>query len=772
MNRFFRTATSLLMLSAVLACSDDSDSLNFGNETALKRVSITGADFLTENGARSSVNIDENGVHFLWNANDTVGIFPNKGGQVEFAMEKGVGMQTATFNGGGWALKQSSTYSAYYPYNFYNRDLTKIPVNYTNQTQTGNNSTSHLGAYDFMAASVATPANGAVAFDMQHMGALVMLQANFNKTKTLDRVLLKTHSDIFTTRGTIDLTTANPKITSQTKSDIFIVSLNDFTVAPDETCIIYFMMPPTNLSGQTLEVLFYDEDGSYIPYEVAGKNFVGGTAYSYTLTNEVPSFVTVEYSPFTDAYTVNRDGVVFKNTLNWWQVEEQILAYTNMSKQVFEATYEIDGTSNVFNTYATDGLTPTTPLLPVGVVELTAVETNGYSTEGIQWTLTNSEAYEIFKQASSVTVYVRFQLRSGMNAKNKYIYVALTWTPSEINLGPIVKISDASKINEYWYTKNSNLAGSGYSDVHINVEVPGAMNADCEFNVDLKNRFVGNKFPELTGLAEEYPHLAATGKLSIVFVEEAGLYENVPGASGAHYNLKVSTDGSKLLTTSNALIAEITPDGVITLAQTPEAKDLLNNKAHNKLGDKETLTVKVGFKYTTSDPIFDSVELENNTFYVKILRPISVTEGTAEFEDAQTNGSRSPVHFDFIDWRDHKFVDNDLYGSNYYSYYGLNSGAYVSIEPDMDNITTNMNNGTLGETKLTDVTNLIKFRYEWDSFKYIKDHYFGELVYENNGSRVLNFKIQIPVKVHYTWGTIYTNIVAEVQKTINNANKK
>ena len=332
------------------------------------------------------------------------------------------------------------------------------------------------------------------------------------------------------------------------------------------------------------------------------------------------------------------------------------------------------------------------------------------------------------------------------------------------------KISDDSKIYVYWYAKNSNL--EGYSDVHINAEIPGQSGANCEFTTDLKNTFIRNQLPDIVGLDDDYMYLTESGKMSVEFVEETELYTNVPGASGVFYNLHVSADGSKLLTTSNALVASITPDGVITMGQTPEAKDLLNNKAHNKLGDKETLTVKVGFKYTTSDPIFDSIALENNTFYVKILRPISVTEGEATIYDAVTNMSTALVHFDFIDWRDHKFVDNDLYGSDYYSYYGLNSGAYVSIEPDMDNITTNMYNGTLGETKLTDVTNSIKFRYEWDASKYIKDHYFGELVYENNGSTVGNFKIQIPVKVHYTWGTIYTNIVAEVKKTINNANKK
>ena len=518
-----------------------------------------------------------------------------------------------------------------------------------------------------------------------------------------------------------------------------------------------------------------------LTYTKGGVNYKAAVGYikfviveeATTPTPADPKFVTVQFPYWNDAYTVNCGGEVFKNKLTWWQVEEQILALVNMSKEVFEATYELDGTSYVFNKYATDGLTPTAPLLPAGVVEQTKVDIEGRETEVILWTLTNNEAYEIFKQANSVTVYVRYQLKAGMRAKNDYVYVALTWTPSAINITPVAQIANESKIKEYWYAKNSIEAGSGYSDVHINVEVPGQQNSDCEFTTDLKNTFVKNELPAISGLAEVYEHLAATGvgQIKTVFVEETALYTNVPGASGQLYNLYVSADGSKLLTGVDVEVASITADGVITVAQTAEAKDLLNNEIHNKLGDKETLTAKVGFEYTTCAPV-NTVALENNTFYVKILRPVSVTEGTAEFEDAQTNGSRALVHFEFIDWRDHKFVDNDLIGSNYYRYYGLNSGAYVSIDPDMDNITTNMNNGTLGVTKLSDVTSLIRFDYEWDSSKYIKDHYFGELVYENNGSTVGNFKIQIPVKVHYTWGTIYTNIVAEVKKTINNANKK
>ena len=287
MNKFFKTTTALLTLSALVACGEDAavdESLNLSNGKTLERISITGKDFQIDGATRSSVVVDNAGVNFLWAANDTVGIFPNKGSQAEFAMEEGVGMQTATFNGGGWALKHSATYSAYYPYNFYNRDLTKIPVKYEGQAQNGNASTAHLGAYDYMAASVATPSNGAVAFDMQHMGALVMLQTNLDEAKTLTRVALKANDAVFTTTGVIDLTSVNPAITATSATNTFRIALSNFTVAENETCTIYFMLAPTNLVGETLEITLSDERRKYIKYEVAGKNFVAGTAYAYTLT--------------------------------------------------------------------------------------------------------------------------------------------------------------------------------------------------------------------------------------------------------------------------------------------------------------------------------------------------------------------------------------------------------------------------------------------------------------------------------------------------------
>ncbi len=287
MEQFFKISTLLLAFATFFACSEDTpfdNSLNLVNDHKLKSVSIKGADFQVEEGTRSTVIIDNIGVHFLWSANDTVGIFPNKGSQVEFAVDEGVGMQTATFDGGGWALKHSSAYSAYYPYNFYNRNLASIPVTYVGQIQNGNASTTHLGAYDYMAATVVTPANGSLEFEMQHLGCLVMLQTSLEEEKTLKSVTLKAGNEAFTMAGAIDLTTLNPAIMSTSSSQTYTIALQNFEVGAEETTTIYWMMAPTNLLGGTLEITLSDESGAYMKFNVAGKNFVAGKAYAYFLT--------------------------------------------------------------------------------------------------------------------------------------------------------------------------------------------------------------------------------------------------------------------------------------------------------------------------------------------------------------------------------------------------------------------------------------------------------------------------------------------------------
>lgn len=311
MKHRFAKIIAWLFVTVLASCSETLDN----SVRILEAISITGKDFQPEGVTRSSVNITENGVSFAWGKDDIVGIFPNKGDQVSFAMEQGAGTQTATFSGGGWALKSSATYAAYYPHDYANRDMTQIPVSYLGQTQNGNASTAHLGAYDYMAASVSTPSHGAVAFDMQHLGCLVQLKMDLRQPTTIDEVCLKCgdgDNGEFVTEGYIDLTSSTPHIVAQSaaqKSNNMRIEIDNCRVAANEAAIVNFMIAPTNLLGKGIEVIVANADGIQQSFLVGGKNFVAGKAYAYSIIEE-SNITQYMYIGYMDADVLREYGVL------------------------------------------------------------------------------------------------------------------------------------------------------------------------------------------------------------------------------------------------------------------------------------------------------------------------------------------------------------------------------------------------------------------------------------------------------------------------------
>ena len=313
MKAFYHIKASLLAFAAMVACTEmeiSEEPQDSTNNELLQELSITGKDFLFENATRSSVTIGESGASFTWDEDDVIGIFPDKGDQVSFAMDEGAGTQTATFSGGGWALKSSAKYAAYYPHVYENRNLTAIPVSYVGQTQDGNANTDHIGAYDFMAAGVSTPENGAVAFDMQHLGALVQLTITVSEPSTLTKVVL-TSSTEFTETGTIDLTADTPAIIAVTQSNTFEIALNNVaTTEANEDVIIYFMTAPIDLTDSELTATIHLADETTCEVELTGKNFQAGKAYKLAEKAEK----TIDYI---DEYGINQgkgielDGIVW-----------------------------------------------------------------------------------------------------------------------------------------------------------------------------------------------------------------------------------------------------------------------------------------------------------------------------------------------------------------------------------------------------------------------------------------------------------------------------
>ena len=458
-----------------------------------------------------------------------------------------------------------------------------------------------------------------------------------------------------------------------------------------------------------------------------------------------------------DLVTVNKpytiacgDNDIDLQKVTWAQVEEQLYAKLNMSKEAFEDAYELDGgtvDANQFEKATTDAEALAADK-KIGTVSQTTADVAGKQTEVIAWSIKNQAAYAAFKAGkTTLSTYVRYALKADKTAANKYVYVKLTWTPSAINLKPSTTFGNENKIKSYWYAANSAVAGTGYDEVHGNVEIVGTEGANDEYVFDLKNALVGNKL-SVNLLTAPYADLNNELKLTFGFVTGKGLF--------------ASEDGTKVYAEKELTheVASLDPvNGIVTYANNETAKKLLNAYGHKDL--KNTVTAIVAVKATICGNI--DVPVASNEFNVKFLRPINVEEATASFEDAETAGSTANIKLTFTDWRDHNFTDTKVTkGLDYFKYYGVKE-----IAVDTENATTDLNGNS--SQKLKDLTDKVKFTFSAPTA--ISANNYGNLKYENNGLTVGQFHVYFPATITYDWGTIKTTITATVGKTQSNAKR-
>ena len=458
-----------------------------------------------------------------------------------------------------------------------------------------------------------------------------------------------------------------------------------------------------------------------------------------------------------DLVTVNKpytiacgDNDIVLQKVTWAQVEEQLYAKLNMSKEAFEDAYTLDGgtaDAKQFEKATTDAEALAADK-KIGTVSQTRTDVAGKQTEVIAWSIKNQAAYAAFKAGkTTLSTYVRYALKKDKTAANKYVYVKLTWTPSAINLKPSTTFGNENKIKSYWYAANSAVAGTGYDEVHGNVEVVGTKDADDEYVFDLKNALVGNKL-SVNPLTAPYADLNNELKLTFGFVTGKGLFASEDGKQ---------VYAEKELTNVVASLDPVT--GIVTYAQNETAKKLLNAYGHKDL--KNTVTAIVAVKATICGNI--DVPVASNEFNVKFLRPINVEEATASFEDAETAGSTANIKLTFTDWRDHNFTDTKVTkGLDYFKYYGVKE-----IAVDIKNATTDLNGNS--SQKLKDLTDKVKFTFSASAA--ISANNYGNLKYENNGLTVGQFHVYFPATITYDWGTIKTTITATVGKTQSNAKR-
>ena len=474
-----------------------------------------------------------------------------------------------------------------------------------------------------------------------------------------------------------------------------------------------------------------------------------------------PKLYTHEVAVVDNDYTIAcGDEDVLDLKLKWYEVEEPIIAKLNMSKTDFEENYKLDDNNNdalQFNA-PTANATPATE--KVGVIAQTKTDIEGTMTEVLKWTVKNGQAYAAFKEGKkTLSTYVRYK-KIGNKGMYDYFYVKFTWTPKAINIKPETAFGDANKIKKYWYAENDKIAGSGYSDIHGNVEVVGSTNntamngattpeADDEYVFNIKNALVGNKL-SVDELKAPYAALNAGLNLKFAFVTGKGLYANQDGT-------KVYAE--QALTNEVATIDPVT--GIVSYSKNETALKLLNAYDHSDLS--KTVTAVVAVKASICGNI--DVPVKNNTFNVKFLRPVDVNNANATFTDAETNGSESALNLTFVDWRDHDFTDADkTKGHNYWKYYKVKS-----IKLNIANATSNLNGNAT--QKLSEITSKLKFTYTEPTEADIQAGKFGKIRYENNGLTVGSFIVNIPATITYNWGTIKVTVKCTVGKTQNNAKR-
>ena len=531
--------------------------------------------------------------------------------------------------------------------------------------------------------------------------------------------------------------------------------------------------------GYTLRPQVVDDNGKQLPYGAAQKRSTIGreplvrvvlndtvnnhiVAVGYLkvqiVENEVeaePTQITVPFAVDTK-FNLNCDNnkpALAKN-ITWYEIENQVLAHAdvNMSKKDFEDTYELDGDNTSHLAQFEENTIDAAALIsPIGNVAVTTADVQGTMTQVLQWTITGQEAYSIFKNKNvkEYSTYVRYTLKPGKTATHKYIYVKFTWTPAEINIDPVTTFNNVNKIEKSWYAQNSLVAGTGYNEIHGNVEQMGKLDSNDEFKFDIKNTLVGNKIT-LDKMDAPYNVLESivNKQASFSFVDGHGFFASADGKT-------LYCDGKTLYgdKAKTFKVATMTTDGVVTMSKDPQALVLLNAYSPKELANVLTARVAVKSKTCWGAPIV----VNNNEFDVKFIRPISVEGASAEFTDAVK--TTAPVNLTFTNWNGYDFTDPDraFATTDYFKYYKV-----TKIALDIDNATTNLNGG---DEKLSEVTKHIQLKYTAPTGKFIAAENYGTLTYNNNGTTVGDFTITIPAEITYDWGVLKTNVIVKVKKS-------
>lgn len=243
---------------------------------------------MEEENALSRLSANENVSQYLWELNDTVGVFPSKGGQVEFPIEgEAAGQSYANFDGGGWALRKGYTYSAYYPYNFYNRNIEAVPISYLGQVYDAHykkDEREHLRNYLYFASVPASTEGNLLVFNLNNVGNVLKLTLTFPTPGTYTSVTVYTDAPVIPVKKTINL--KDGFLTQKTieLSDSLTIGLKNVTTTiANEEVVVYMSFPSVSQGTHPIKLVAYDSQGFPYYSDITKQN--GDAAYAQFSVN-------------------------------------------------------------------------------------------------------------------------------------------------------------------------------------------------------------------------------------------------------------------------------------------------------------------------------------------------------------------------------------------------------------------------------------------------------------------------------------------------------
>lgn len=288
MNKCKVVGGAIMTLALLLpACSSDNVD-EMVNDGEIRNLIITAEDFdYDEKVMESRTNIDPS-KGFSWAENDSIGIFPERGAQLPFAMASGAGTNVASISGGSWGLKKSEGYASYYPFSKQNyfTDRANIYFSYVGQKQKGDNSTVHLGAFDLMSADNAEANGDNLNFNFVHLGCILRLYVTIPQAGTYTSVSLSADDAAFATKVKLDLTKTPAELSKVETVKSISLSLEGLTTTSDNhTAVLYLICSPFDLAGKTITLKLKGANGYvYSGTMTPSKAYVAQMMYNLRFT--------------------------------------------------------------------------------------------------------------------------------------------------------------------------------------------------------------------------------------------------------------------------------------------------------------------------------------------------------------------------------------------------------------------------------------------------------------------------------------------------------